>query len=47
VDGVAGGAAVVIPFRIDSGSVGVYSAVAVEGEGEEGGGPVSAGEDPA
>jgi hypothetical protein len=46
VDGVAGGPPVVIPLRIASGPVGVDSAVGVQGEGEEGRGPVPASEHP-
>ena len=46
VDRVAGGPPVVIPVRVDRRPVGVDPAVGVEGEGEEGGGPVASGEHP-
>ena len=42
VDGVAGGAPVVVAVRVDRGPVGVHPPVAVEGQGEERGGPVAA-----
>ena len=46
VDRVPGGPPVVIPLRVDRRAVGIDPAVGVEGEGEEGRGPVAAGEDP-
>jgi hypothetical protein len=44
VNGVTGGSPVVVAVRVDCGPVGVYSAVGIQGEGEEGGGPVPSGE---
>ena len=46
VDCVSGGPPVVIPLRVDRGPMGIDSAVGVQGEGEEGRGPVAAGEHP-
>lgn len=47
VDRVAGCASVVVAVRVERGPVGVDPAIQVEGQGEEGGGPVPAAVDPA
>jgi hypothetical protein len=45
VDRVASGSPVVVAIRVHRGSVAIYAAVGVQGEGEEGRGPVAPGED--
>jgi hypothetical protein len=45
VDGVSGGPPIVVLVRVERRAVSVDPTVAIEGQGEEGGGSVAAGED--